>query len=153
MADGRVEEDSYVTGRAGFPYIPGYFAYREVWALFHAVQGLRKRPDVVLCDGNGRLHQRRCGVACYLGILLAAPVIFVSKNPPRGVNVERLAVERGSWVDLQGYGIGEGVALRTQSEIKPICVSVGNMISNDGIIDVTLAQCFYGCLSLLERLI
>lgn len=142
-SDGGVKEENHVKGVAGFPYIPGFFAYREVGVLFDAVRGLRKRPGLVFCDGNGKLHPRRCGVACYLGILLRAPVIGISKNPPKGVGSEGLSTKRGSWISISGNGVGEGVVLRSKANIKPIYASVGNMISNDCIVDLTLRQCVY----------
>lgn len=142
-SDGSIREENHIKGVARFPYISGFFAYREVGALFDAVRGLQKSPDLVFCDGNGKLHPRRCGVACYLGILLRMPVIGISKKPPKGVSSEKLSAERGSSIRINGSGIGDGIALRTQTDTKPIYASVGNMISIECIIDLTLSQCIY----------
>lgn len=41
--------------------------------LFVGVSALY--PDVVLVDGNGVLHPRGCGLACYLGLVTHTPTI------------------------------------------------------------------------------
>jgi len=60
------------------PYLPGFLGLRETPIIVKLIQNLRqKRPDlcvesngpqVILCDGNGRLHPRRCGLATHLGV-------------------------------------------------------------------------------------
>eukprot|EP01135_Chromosphaera_perkinsii_P003401 Nk52_evm25s242 gene=Nk52_evmTU25s242 len=37
-------------------------------------------PDVLLVDGNGIMHERGCGLASHLGVLLDIPTIGVTKN-------------------------------------------------------------------------
>ena len=61
-----------VERRTRFPYVPGYLSFRETPALLAALAGLRRRPDLILCDGQGLAHPRRFGLACHLGVLLDA---------------------------------------------------------------------------------
>lgn len=37
-------------------------------------------PQIILCDGNGILHQNECGVASHLGVLLDIPTIGCGKT-------------------------------------------------------------------------
>lgn len=65
------------------PYIPGYLAFREVphyRQLLQRVRGTHHCPSVILVDGSGRLHPRRCGSACHLGVQEHMPTVGVAKN-------------------------------------------------------------------------
>uniref|UniRef100_A0A8C9F3A3 Endonuclease V n=1 Tax=Pavo cristatus TaxID=9049 RepID=A0A8C9F3A3_PAVCR len=67
------------------PYVAGFLAFREVPFMVEAVQRLQReqpdlRPQVLLVDGNGLLHQRGFGVACHLGVLTDLPCVGVAKN-------------------------------------------------------------------------
>ncbi|MBN1441206.1 MAG: endonuclease V, partial [Planctomycetes bacterium] len=46
------------------PYIPGYLTFRELPAIRAAFRALSEPPDLVIVDGMGRIHPRRCGIAC-----------------------------------------------------------------------------------------
>ncbi len=66
-----------------FPYIPGYLAFRELPVLTDVLRVARRSghlADVVLVDGNGRLHQRHVGVASHVGVLNDVPTIGVGKS-------------------------------------------------------------------------
>jgi deoxyribonuclease V len=60
MQDGRVLELHTTTGRAGAAYTPGLLALRAGALLETVVETLAERPDVLLLDGTGRDHPRRC---------------------------------------------------------------------------------------------
>ena len=67
------------------PYIPSFLAFREIEPLQRLVQKQKKqRPDltptVILVDGNGVLHPRRAGLACFVGIRTGLPTIGVGKT-------------------------------------------------------------------------
>lgn len=133
--------ESFLTeGETVFPYMPGYLAYRETLPALKVAEGLRTRPDIVFYDGNGKFHPRRCGAACYLGVVLGIPVIGVSKSPPKGADYGALGKERGSRIEIDDSGLGQGAALRTQTGVKPIFVSVGNLISLSDALRITLEQ-------------
>lgn len=115
---------------ASFPYIPGLFSFREMPPLVEAYRKLRLRPDVIVCDGHGLAHPRRFGLACHLGIELNLPTIGCGKTRLIGC-YEDLAPERGATAPLRDELTGEvlGLALRTQSGINPLFVSVGHRVS------------------------
>ena len=62
-----------------FPYVPTYLTYRELPILARLID--RTRQDIIhLIDGQGRLHPRRFGIACHLGVCLDVPTIGVAKS-------------------------------------------------------------------------
>lgn len=118
------------TGRAGFPYLPGLFAFRELPALVTALGALRSTPDLLVCDGHGLAHPRRFGLACHLGVLTGLPTVGVGKTPLVG-DWERPGPRRGDWSPLVDRGEVVGRVLRTRVGVKPVFVSVGSGIDLD----------------------
>ncbi|KAJ1311499.1 hypothetical protein OPQ81_009986 [Rhizoctonia solani] len=76
------------------PYIPSFLSYRETPAYLELISELREElkkagkedqfPQVVLVDGNGRLHVREAGVATAVGVQADIPTVGVAKtyHPP-----------------------------------------------------------------------
>lgn len=67
------------------PYIPTYLAFREIAPLEQLVQQqIQNHPDVtpqaILVDGNGILHPRHAGIACFLGTRTDIPTIGIGKS-------------------------------------------------------------------------
>ena len=79
-----VVDRATAVGMAGFPYIPGLFAFRELPVLVAALEQLGTTPDLLLCDGQGLAHPRRFGLACHLGVLTGLPTLGVAKTPLLG---------------------------------------------------------------------
>ncbi|MFF4232790.1 endonuclease V [Streptomyces sp. NPDC001820] len=126
-----VVEEATAVGRVAFPYVPGLLAFREIPAVLAALESLTRNPGLVVCDGYGRAHPRRFGLASHLGVLTGLPVIGVAKNPftfsygepgPRRGDFAALRAEDGEEV---------GRALRTQDGVKPVFVSVGHRTTLD----------------------
>ncbi len=123
--------------RTRFPYVPGYLSFREAPAVLAALAKLRTRPDLLLCDGQGRAHPRRFGLACHLGVLTGLPSIGVAKSLLLGVHGP-LPEPKGSWVALKDKGEVIGAALRTRAGVKPVYVSIGHRVSLATAIDYVL---------------
>lgn len=65
------------------PYVPGYLAFRELPGITAAVRKLpaeARRRAVLVVDGQGILHPRRCGVASMAGLALGMPALGVAKG-------------------------------------------------------------------------
>ncbi|MBC9713618.1 endonuclease V [Streptomyces sp. TRM66268-LWL] len=123
-----VAEESTAVARISFPYVPGLLAFREIPAVLAALGALRTPPDLVVCDGYGRAHPRRFGLAAHLGVLTGLPSLGVAKNPFT-FSYEDPAAARGSVAALVDGGEEVGRAVRTQDGVKPVFVSTGHRVS------------------------
>ncbi|WP_406151658.1 endonuclease V [Streptomyces sp. NBC_01012] len=129
---------STAEGRVTFPYVPGLLAFRELPAVLAALDGLSVDPGLVVCDGYGRAHPRRFGLASHLGVLTGLPVIGVAKNPFT-FRFAQPAPLRGDFTPLLDGDEEVGRALRTQDATKPVFVSVGHRTGLDNACAHTLA--------------
>ena len=111
-----------------FPYIPGLLSFREIPAVVKAMEQLPAMPDLLLCDGQGIAHPRRCGIASHLGVLLDIPSIGVAKTRLTGTH-GTLPELKGSCIPLMDGEEQIGSVLRTRTGVKPLYVSPGHRIS------------------------
>jgi deoxyribonuclease V len=123
--------------RIEFPYVSGLLAFREIPAVAAALRRLDRPPDVFVCDGYGIAHPRRVGLASHLGVLTGIPSFGVAKNPLY-FRCDVPGVERGSSTPLLDGTEAVGRALRTQTGVKPVYVSVGHLVAVDDACSVTL---------------
>ena len=121
-----------------FPYVPGLLSFREIPAILAALEKLRELPDLILCDGQGRAHPRRFGLACHLGVVLDRPTIGVAKTRLVGEHGP-VPDSRGAWTPLTHEGEVIGAVLRTREGVKPVYVSTGHRVSLESAIAVTMA--------------
>ncbi len=131
-----VEERGLQT-RAPFPYVPGLLSFREAPAVLEVWEKLQNKPDVLVLDGQGLAHPRRFGLACHLGLWLGIPTYGSAKTLFVG-DFEDLATERGSVALLKHRGEVVGAAVRTKNKITPVYVSVGNKLTLDDAVQLTL---------------
>ncbi|MCX4903673.1 endonuclease V [Streptomyces sp. NBC_00878] len=125
-----VVAESTAVGQVPFPYVPGLLAFREIPAVLAALEALPCAPGLVVCDGYGRAHPRRFGLASHLGVLTGLPTIGVAKNPFTFA-YEEPGAPRGSASPLLAGEEEVGRALRTQAGVKPVFVSVGHRVTLD----------------------
>eukprot|EP00980_Cylindrotheca_fusiformis_P006345 scaffold1356_cov123-Cylindrotheca_fusiformis.AAC.26 len=67
------------------PYVPTFLAFREIEPLQRLVhKQVQHHPDLtpkaILVDGNGILHPRHAGIACFLGTRTNIPTIGIGKS-------------------------------------------------------------------------
>lgn len=106
------------------PYVPGLLMLREAEPIFHALKKLKSGFDVLLIDGHGLLHPRRCGLACYAGVKLGCPTIGVAKSLLCG------NLQKDGYIELDGEVLGYAIC-------KKSYVSVGHKISLESAIALT----------------
>ncbi len=110
------------------PYIPGLLSFREAPAVIAALKKLPRRPDLLMCDGQGLVHPRGLGLACHVGLWLDLPMIGVAKS--RLCGEHRVpGARRGCRTQLRYKGRTVGAVVRTRTSVKPLYVSVGHRIT------------------------
>jgi deoxyribonuclease V len=107
---------------AKFPYVPGLFMLRESNPIRHALKALKNTFQLLLIDGHGILHPRRCGLACYIGITADKPTIGVAKSLLCGT------LQSDGFVKHNGEILGYAIKGDTNPR-KTVYVSIGHRIS------------------------
>jgi deoxyribonuclease V len=132
-------EGAWAACETDVPYIPGLFAFREGPALVAALGRLTHAPDLLLVDGHGVAHPRRCGIASHVGVLTGIPSIGVAKSLLCG-EAAVPGSERGSTAPVIDGGETIGCAVRTATGIRPVFVSVGHRIGLAGAVRLVLGS-------------
>jgi deoxyribonuclease V len=125
--DLQVVESQVVTDRVVFPYVPGLLSFREAPLLLAAFEKIKITPNIVMVDGQGIAHPRRCGIASHLGLLLGIPTIGCAKSRLCGEH-EMPGIKAGNYTELKHNGEVIGAVLRTRENVKPLYISIGHMI-------------------------
>lgn len=99
-----------------YPYVPGLLMLREAEPIFYTLKLLKNSYDLLLIDGHGLLHPRRCGLACYIGVSLDKPTIGVAKSRLCGT------VRPDGFVELEGEILGYAIS-------KKLYISVGHRVT------------------------
>lgn len=130
--------DSAALGLAvDFPYVPGLLTFREAPPALAVLEKLSVRPDVLLCDGHGLAHARRCGFASHLGLFLDTPSVGVAKSVLVG-RYDEPGPDKGDWTPLIDKDEVVGAALRTREGTRPIFVSIGHRVGLATAVDLVL---------------
>jgi deoxyribonuclease V len=122
------------------PYIPGLLSFREGPAVVAALAKLKFRPDLLIFDGQGIAHPRRCGIASHIGLLLDRPSIGCAKSRLVGHYIEP-AREKGDYTFLKDRDETIGAVLRTRDGVKPLYVSIGHRMDLLDSIQIILQCC------------
>lgn len=139
----RVELESvWVVARPPLPYLPGFLSFREGPAMAAAVRQLSRQPDLLIVDGQGVAHPKRCGLACHLGVELALPALGCAKSRLIGSYAEP-GDERGARSELRDHDTVIGAVVRTRSRVKPVFVSPGHLLTLDEAVTLVL-ECTAG---------
>jgi deoxyribonuclease V len=113
-------ESVYSKSVVRHPYISGLFILRESIPILTTLKSLKNHFDLLLIDGHGLLHPRKCGLATYIGVLIDKPTIGVAKSLLCGSIMEDQSVEYDGTV--------LGFTIKKEGK-KQIYVSVGHKIS------------------------
>lgn len=126
--DLEVVEIASAAGEIAFPYIPGLLSFRELPLLEEAWKKLKRKPQVLICDGQGRAHPRRLGLASHAGLMLSVPAIGCGKSRLIGTH-EEPGNEKGSQTDLYDGEELIGKVVRTRKGVKPLYISIGHQVN------------------------
>ncbi len=142
------EKHCFAQDLINFPYKSGFLGFRECKLLFKAIAKLPNSPDLIMCDGHGKIHPRRFGEAVHLGFALNIPTIGIAKNPYIGYfNKNEIQKNKGNktpvWakdpenVDENSSNELLGYAICLNDGSKPVFMSVGYKTT----IDIALKIC------------
>lgn len=137
LADLTTVDEVALSTTTDFPYLPGLLSFRELPPLLAVWELLAVRPDALLCDGHGRAHPRRFGLACHAGLLLDLPTVGCAKSRLIGSAGEP-AGTAGATAPLLDGEEEIGRLVRTRSGVKPIYVSVGHRCRLDDAVALAL---------------
>lgn len=111
------------------PYIPGLLSFRELPALFAALEQLPQAPDLAFLDGHGIAHPRRLGIAAHFGVATGLPSIGVAKKILIGENRTNLHDMRGAFTPLRDGREQIGWVLRSKVGCLPLIISPGHRVA------------------------
>lgn len=88
------------------PYVSSYLSFREIEPLARLVKKQVSQqscftPRAILVDGNGILHARHAGIACFLGVYTGIPTVGVGKSLYCKGGLYKDLVERGLDASLE----------------------------------------------------
>ena len=133
-------EFSTAVKRATLPYVSGLLAFREGPAIMAALNNLRTAPELLMFDGHGIAHPRRCGLASHIGLLMDRPSIGCAKTLLLGYCNETVT-KRGHSSPLKDGDEIIGAVVRTRHGVKPVFVSIGHRINLKDSISIVLRCC------------
>lgn len=102
-----------------YPYIPGLLILRESESITSILKLIKNTYDVLLIDAHGVLHPRKCGLACYIGVIIDKPTIGVAKNLLCG------HIIKDNYIEYKGEILGYRIK---KTNKKDIYVSIGHKI-------------------------
>jgi deoxyribonuclease V len=121
-------EKAYSNLKLNFPYIPGLLAYREAGAMMAAFRKITHDVGILMIDGFGINHPRRCGLATHVGVKLDIPAIGVGKSFLCGETCGN------GYICQAGERVGKMVYSGTSR--RPVYVSPGHKITLDTAVEV-----------------
>lgn len=122
-----------------FPYVPGLLSFREIPPLLPLLRRLKAgEVDLLLCDGQGRAHPRRFGLASHLGVIYDLPSLGWAKSRLIGMHGD-LSPHRGAAVRLMEREEQIGWVLRSRAGCNPTYVSPGHRVSMGHALEIARA--------------
>ena len=134
-------------------YISGFLAFREagICELMLKKVPLEYKPDILLLDGSGILHPRKCGLASHVGVVCDIPTIGISKKLLKVDGLNRNQVKSLVKANLS-KGLREtelvgkskqlwGIAYVPPSAKNAVYVSIGHRIDLRTSMEIVRASC------------
>jgi deoxyribonuclease V len=130
LEDFKIIDKAVCEMKVNFPYIPGFLAFHEGPLIIKAIKRLSIKPDLLLVDGHGIAHPRKCGLASFVGVLLNMPTIGVAKKKLYG------RIKNSYLYDEKGEVIG--TIVKQINSKRCFYVSIGHMISLSDALEIVL---------------
>ncbi|GEM_PF-158137 len=123
-----VIEKKYTISDSQMSHIPGFTAFREGPAIIQTYYSLENNPDILMLDGHGIAHQKKCGLATYVGLELEKPSIGIAKNLAAGEVKDNKII-----IDSQH----RGAVVKTKTHANQLFVSPGHLIDITSCVEIT----------------
>ena len=148
LKENSIENHFFAKNLIKFPYKPGFLGFRECKLLAKVISKLPNWPELIICDGHGKIHPRRFGEAVHLGVALDIPSIGVAKKPYFGYldwdKIEKVKGNKSPIWAKDPKNINEkssnellGYAVCLKDGSKPVYISEGYKIR----LDIALKVC------------
>ncbi|WP_096393685.1 endonuclease V [Halorubrum trapanicum] len=155
LRGGTVVEYASATTPLSIPYVPGLLAFREGEPILAALDALDAEPDLLVCDGSGRIHYREAGLATHVGVLRDVPSVGVAKRLLCGEPDESTGERPEGWrtpiraddavtTAEPGTVIGHAFQSRqypNSKRVNPLYVSPGHRVSAATAVEFVAALC------------
>jgi deoxyribonuclease V len=134
-----VVESKSVIEKVDFPYIPGFLMFREGKSAIRVLKEITvsERKAVVLVDGSGIAHPRRCGLASYIAIKTGLPTIGITKHRLVGNYEEPKKMGEAKPLFFEGEKVG--YVLKPCKRCNPIFISPGSYITPELSLEIVKA--------------
>ena len=136
--DLKLIDSSSLVEEVEFPYIPTFLMFRESKPALKVLRKILREKTVIMVDGSGLAHPRKCGIATYIGVKLENPSIGITKKKLFG-EIRGEEEPKKLFVD----GMHVGYQLKTCRRCNPIFVSVGNLITPEESLEI-VKNCLRG---------
>lgn len=150
IRDGTVVEYAHAVTPLSIPYVPGLLAFREGGPMLAALSNLSVTPDLLVCDGSGRIHYRQAGIATHVGVVRDLPSVGVAKSLLCGEPDEPVEERPEGWSTAiraddsvttaePGTVIGHAYQSRqypNSRRVNPLYVSPGHRVSAGTTVDL-----------------
>ncbi len=120
-----------------FPYIPTFLTFREGPPVIECYRKLKRKPDILMFNGQGIAHPLRAGLAAHVGVLIGKPSMGVAQK--RLVGEYKEPKQEGEFSKLVFDGEQIGWVALSKAKCRPIFVSPGHMVS----LETSLAICLH----------
>lgn len=124
-------DKNIVIEKIKFPYIPTFLMFREGMPAVRALRSLldsKLSNTVVIVDGSGIAHPRKCGLATFIALKLKIPTIGITKKKLYGfVETPKKEGEAKPIYDENGKIIG--YSLKSCKRCNPMFISPGSYIT------------------------
>ncbi len=111
ISENRIILVSVSTTRSRIPYFSSLLCFREGPVVLPILRRFLPEYDVLLVNGHGLAHPRKCGLATYLGVLLKKPTIGVARKPLGRLDEEHNVNHLRAFEDRFYYSVGNMMTL------------------------------------------
>jgi deoxyribonuclease V len=117
--------------------------FRELPPIERVLKRLKRRPNILMVDGNGILHPLGIGLASHVGVKLRIPTIGVAKKKLLGdVQGSPRPGKEAVPVTVEGRHVGFAMVPTVKSK-RPIYISPGNRVSLHSSVNIVKRFCKY----------